>query len=168
MTTRYAANTEVSVERSRAELDAILARYGATQRMVGSDDIAGQAFVLFSMAGRQVRLEMTLPALDQFLNPSRQEQPHGWGSWTSERRREWAQKRHEQAQRTKWRALVLVTKAKLELVADGMSSVEREFLADIVLPDGRRVEQVLSPALEQAYLTGNMPPLLPAYGGEDA
>lgn len=165
MTARYAANTEVPVERSKAELDAVLGRYGATQRMIGSDDVQGRAFVLFSMAGRQVRLEMALPMLEPFLKPAAKAQPRGWWQWPDDRRRDWAQKQLEQAQRTKWRAMVLVVKAKLELVTDGMSTVEREFLADIVLPDGRRVEQLLSPVLDEAYRTGTMPPLLPEYSG---
>lgn len=163
--TRYAEGTQVSVEKSKMELDALLSKHGATQRMIGVDEEAGRALVLFSLAGRQVRFEMVLPEFGKFLDPK--DEPRGWGSWDADRQYQWARKHHEQAQRQRWRAILLVTKAKLELIADGMSTVQREFLSDIVLPDGRRVEQLLEPALEQAYLTGSMPPLLPEYSGDE-
>jgi hypothetical protein len=57
-----------------------------------------------------------------------------------------------------------VTKAKLELVAEGLSSIEREFLADVLLPDGRRLGDAIAPELSAAYGTGKMPPLLRALG----
>lgn len=161
---RYAEGTQVSVEKSKMELDTLLGKHGATQRMIGVDEDQGRAIVLFTLDGRQVRFEMRLPSLARYLIPD--SPPRGWDSWTEERQYQWARKQHEQAQRQKWRAILLVTKAKLELVADGMSTVEREFLSDIVLPDGRRVEQLLAPALEQAYLSGEMPPLLPEWSGE--
>lgn len=70
------------------------------------------------------------------------------------------------ANATTWRRLVLVVKAKLDLVADGGSTIEREFLADILLPDGRTVHQALGPQLADSYSNGHMPPLLgPALGG---
>jgi hypothetical protein len=56
--------------------------------------------------------------------------------------------------------MVLLVKAKLELVALGMSSVEREFLADLMLPDGRRVHQAIESDIVASYLTGKLPPLL--------
>lgn len=46
---------------------------------------------------------------------------------------------YEKATRQRWRALALVIKAKLEAVASGITEFEQEFLAHIVLPDGRTV-----------------------------
>lgn len=70
------------------------------------------------------------------------------------------------AERQRWRALVLVTKAKLELVAEGLSTIQREFLADLVLPDGSTVGKALEAPIAKAYQTGSMPRLLPTFGGE--
>ena len=42
---------------------------------------------------------------------------------------------YDQACRQRWRALLLVIKAKLEAVTAGISTIETEFLANIVLPD---------------------------------
>jgi hypothetical protein len=74
--------------------------------------------------------------------------------------------RSEQHRRSRWRALLLVIKAKLEAIDIGILTIEDAFLADTVLPDRRTVAEVMRPQIESAYSTGNMPPLLPYYGNE--
>jgi hypothetical protein len=71
-------------------------------------------------------------------------------------------KRYDQECRQRWRALLLVIKAKLEAVESGIACFEEEFLAHIVLPNGQQVGQWLRPQLAFAYERGNMPPMLPA------
>ena len=63
----------------------------------------------------------------------------------------------EQATRAKWRALVLVLKAKLEAVESKISTFEEEFMPFIVLPDDRTVGQHMKPAIASMYSTGKMP-----------
>jgi hypothetical protein len=70
-----------------------------------------------------------------------------------------------QAQRARWRAIVLIIKAKLEAVRSGVRSIEQEFLDDIVLPDGKTFGQYARPQIEQAYKSGQMPKSLPFLGG---
>jgi hypothetical protein len=70
----------------------------------------------------------------------------------------------EQAVRQRWRALALVIKAKLEAFESGIETFEQAFLANILLPDGQTVGQWMVPQVEQAYLTGTMPGLLPMLG----
>jgi len=161
---RYAANTTVAVENSQVELVRLLKRHGATQHAFVNDSASGRAAVIFAMGGRQMRLELTVPGEDEFLTKEHPK-PRGWYSFSQTRRQDWARAQHQQAERQRWRALILVTKGKLELVAEGLSTIEREFLADILLPDGRRVGDALAPGLAEAYETGNMPPLLPGIGG---
>lgn len=72
--------------------------------------------------------------------------------------------RSEQHRKSRWRALYLVIKAKLEAVDIGILTVEDAFLADTVLPDRRTVSEVMLPQIEDAYRSGSMPPLLPYYG----
>ena len=62
------------------------------------------------------------------------------------------------------RALLLVIKAKLEAVTAGISTIETEFLANIVLPDNTTAGEWMLPQIDRAYCTGEMPPLLPAAG----
>ena len=66
----------------------------------------------------------------------------------------------QQACRQRWRALLLIIRAKLEAVESGITTLESEFLANIVLPDVGTVGQWLAPQLEQANATGSMPPML--------
>lgn len=67
----------------------------------------------------------------------------------------------EQACRQKWRALNLAILAKLEAVESGITTFEEEFLAHLVLPNGRTVGQWAVPSVTKALTDGKMPPLLP-------
>jgi hypothetical protein len=67
----------------------------------------------------------------------------------------------DQALRQRWRAMALIIKAKLEAVEAGIRTLEMEFLADTLLPDGRTVGQWSAPQIERSYQTGQMPPALP-------
>jgi hypothetical protein len=65
-----------------------------------------------------------------------------------------------QEERQRWRALLLVVKAKLEAVESGITSFEEEFLAHVVLPDNQTVGDWLLPQVWAAYEDGGMPKLL--------
>lgn len=57
--TRFASDTSVSVERSKAEIERLLMRYGATQFATGWD--ASQAVLGFHLAKRSIRFVLPLP-----------------------------------------------------------------------------------------------------------
>jgi hypothetical protein len=148
--TRYAEKTEVGADRSRAEIERILQRYGAESFAYGWE--GRRAMIGFRMNDRMLRFVVPLPDRDdpEFLHT-----PTGRQRTESSRR-----EAYEQACRQRWRALALVIKAKLEAVECGITSFEEEFLAQIMLPDGQTVGQFMLPQVEQVYLTGEMPPLL--------
>lgn len=149
MSDRYAAKTEVPADKSRAEIERTLQRYGADQFMYGWD---GQiALVGFRLAGRMIRLRVALPQPSEFTLDGR-------GARRSPTSRQAA---YEQAVRQRWRALALIIKAKLEAVAAGITTVEAEFLAATLLPDGRTAGEWLEPQIAHAYQTGAMPHALP-------
>jgi hypothetical protein len=151
----YAARTTVTPEKSRAELERILSRYGANAFGYGYED--GRAVVTFRAHGRIVRFVVVVPPIEEFRYTS-------GALWdASARSRSGAQQREAQAQaeRQRWRALVLVVKAKLEAVEAGITSFEEEFLAHILLPDATTVGDWIGPQLEAVYDTGQMPSLLP-------
>lgn len=167
---RFADGTKVPVEKTKMELDALLAKHGAQQRSIAQDDVQNRAVVMFKMAGRMARLELRVPLheLPNPLKPDYQQKekcPQGWSGWTRQRREAWVKDKAAQRERESWRRLLLLVKAKLEIVAEGASSFEREFLCDILLPDGQTVHEALAPQLVAAYETGDMPPLLPPAGG---
>lgn len=159
----YAEGTSVPVERSRAEIESTLRRYGADSFLSGWQD--RKAMVQFRAHGRFIRFVMTMPDPGEERFTRRQTKY----SWV-DRGTEEARRLHEQACRTCWRALCLVIKAKLEAVASGITTFEAEFLAHVVLPTGETVGSWLSPQLDEAYATGAMPaflPMLPAPGETD-
>jgi len=106
------------------------------------------------MASRQIKfiLELPDPQLREFTHTpargNRRTESAVYEAW-------------EQACRQRWRALALVIKAKMEAVECGISVFEDEFMANIVLPGGQTVSEFMTPQIEQAYLTGRMPALLP-------
>lgn len=151
----YAANTEVPADRSRAEIERTLQRYGADQFMYGWSEDA--AVVQFRMNERVVKFLLPMPDRD---DPEFRMTPAG----KRERTPEQQQKEWERATRSRWRALALVVKAKLEAVESGITEFDDEFLAHIILPDGSTAGQWLRPQLDEAYRSGRMPSALPALG----
>ena len=151
---RYAESTTVPADRSRAEIERILHRYGADDFLYGTS--RAMAGIRFSMNGRQIKFVLPLPDRD---SPEFTRTPGG----KRERSEEQAYKAWEQAIRQRWRALALVIKAKLEAVETGVTTFEQEFLAHTVLPDGQTVGEWTEPQIDEAYRTGRMPKLLKAF-----
>lgn len=152
---RYAANTDVSSDASRAEIERILRRYGADSFIYGWD--RNTAVVGFRAHDRQVKFLLPLPDRndEEFTcTPAR-----GYARSDAA-----ADKAYEQAVKQRWRALALVIKAKLEAVEAEISEFEEEFMAHIVLPNGQTVGEFMRPQIEEAYETGTMPNMLPALG----
>lgn len=143
---RYAATTRVPVLQTRNEIEKTLERYGADAFAYGSD--GARDTIAFRMGGRQIRIGMTMPDRDdrQFTHS-----PSGVRSADA------AQTVWEQARRQRWRALLLVIKAKLEAISSGITTLEDEFLANTILPDGQTVAQWLREDLALAYSEGGMP-----------
>ena len=144
--TRYASQTTVSQEKSRAEIETTLRRYGASSFLYASNPES--AVVGFIIGGRQVRFILPMPDPQD-----RAFTHHSRGVRTASA----AYEQWEQAGRQRWRALALVIKAKLEAVSAGITTVEDEFLAHTVLPDGSTVGQWAKPQLAVAYEQGRMP-----------
>lgn len=153
MAGKFASQTSVSSEQSKAEIERTLQRYGADQFMYGWQ--ADAAVVGFRMNGRMIRFHLPLPRRDDPAFTTYRQGRSEYLRVESESSKRW-----EQATRQKWRALALVVKAKLEAVESGITTFEDEFLAHIVLPDGRRFGDWAKPQVEAAYLNGAMPTLL--------
>jgi hypothetical protein len=149
---RYAETTAVPADKSRAEIERTLERYGATAFAYAWQ---GQnASIMFEADGRRVRFLLPLPdreAAEFTRTPGR-----GVPRSPEAAREAWSQ-----ACRQRWRALALVIKAKLEAVEAGITEFQDEFLAHIVLPDGRTVGDHARPGIAIAYESGTLPPLLP-------
>lgn len=65
----------------------------------------------------------------------------------------------EQACRSRYRALNLCIKAKLEAVEQGITTFEAEFLAHFVMPNNQTLGEAIIPQLEDACVRGKLPAL---------
>lgn len=146
----YAANISVSTEASRMEIERTLRRYKADAFAYGMEGV--QASIMFRMAGRQVRFRLIMPDREDPAFTT-----YTQGRSVFRRAETEIDKRWEQACRQKWRALALVIKAKLEAVSAGITTVEDEFLAHTMLPDGTTVGDWAKPEIDRVYLEGKMP-----------
>lgn len=148
----YAKDTSVSVEKTEGEIKSIIRRYGATA--FASMEGSGMAVIAFQMQERRITFKLPLPdPADpefQFTPSKRQERSKAQqlAAW-------------EQACRSRWRALFLCIKAKLESVEAGIETFEDAFMAHIQMPDGLTFGEHARPAIAHAYEHGDMPPLLP-------
>lgn len=157
---KYAVQTEVSTERSLAEIKSTVSRYGATKFMYFEEDV--RAAVAFEISQRRVRFVLPLPdrKADEFVYARVNQHDSG-------RKLRDVGAQHdawEQACRQRWRALALAIKAKLEAIESGIASFEQEFLAYIMLPDGQTVGDFVAPQIDESYRTGGMPKMLPGIG----
>ena len=154
---RYAANTSVSVAKSKGEIEDLLQRYGASQFVSGWD--GDTAVVGFVFNGRHIRFDIALPSrTDKEFTRTET----GRTRSTNQAHAAW-----EQANRARWRALLLVIKAKLEAVECGISTIELEFMAWTVVPGtNRTIAEFIEPQMAKAIETGRPPQLLLGPGNE--
>lgn len=155
---KYAEGTSVEVTKSKADIERLVTNHGATGFMTAWDGSAEhpQSLVVFRLNGRMLKYVVKLPAERGYRRD-----PRG-----RPRKPAQVQSYVEAEHRRRWRALFLIIKAKLELVAasERDDAFDREFLCDIMLPNGQVAGDVLVPQVAASYETGAMPKLLP--GGD--
>jgi uncharacterized UPF0146 family protein len=118
---RYAARTEVPIEKSRIEIERTIKRFGAKNFVVGS--VNGMTHVMFEANGRRVRFsvpDITDPPYSARLS---------------------YESRCEREMQRLWRSLAMTVKAKLDIIESGISTFEAEMLAYTMLADGRTVAE---------------------------
>lgn len=144
--------TTVPVERTRAEIERMLVGYKATKFATLWSETG--TIIVFEMSDRRIRFNLDMPDKKDFeLDPR---------STYKKRSASRTQSVYDQECRRRWRALALVIKAKLEAVETGITTLEQEFLAHIVLPNNATVGEWAAEQLQRSYMTGKMPPLLSA------
>lgn len=143
---KYAAGTSVNIERSREELERILARYGADEFMYAISQ--GTAAIGFKFMGVAYKIDIPMPRKESFEST-----PTGRRSRSDRAVIDaW-----DQSKRQVWRALVLFIKGKLEGIEQGFSTIEKEFLSNIMLPDGSKFGDLATEAVQKAVSSGQMP-----------
>lgn len=133
----YAKGTTVSAERSLAEIKKLVAKHGGTAWKYGEDD--EKIIISFELKTIKIRLEQSMPqtAAKEFAYDER-----------SHRRTPLQSRAAYDAEvRRRWRVLLLRLKVRLEMIAEGVETVEQAFTAYLVGPDNTTVEQSLLPIL---------------------
>lgn len=133
---KYASRTTVSVDKSKAEIEKLLRKYGA-EKFASGWDVAG-ATIGFQLSNRFIRFVLPLKNASSI-------------------------DKSEKLARQSWRALTLVIKAKLEAVASGITHFEDEFMAHIVMPGGKTVSEMVRPEICKAYESGKPLQLMAGY-----
>jgi hypothetical protein len=127
----------VSTDRFRAEIERTLRRFGATGFAYAWSGTT--VTVAFHLGGLTVRAAMPLPSPDA---------PELCRTPTGHRRTErQAKDAYEAECRRRWCSLAAVIKAKLVPVEGNISTIEREFLAPVVLPNGQTIGEWAGPQL---------------------
>ncbi len=135
MQRRFAETTKVPVSQSRGEIEKLLSRHKCQQFGTAMDYLEMKARVQFTAHDRIIRFTVAMPDPKKFRRDVER----------------------EQEDRRIWRSLLLVIKAKLEAVDTGIATFEQEFLANIVMPNGRTVAELILPQIAESYGTGRMP-----------
>lgn len=133
---RFAEGTSVPIEKTRTEIETLVRKHGAES--FASAWERDRFVVIFGMRGRRLRFVVSAPDPKKYRETNK---------WDAENRR-------------RWRALLLILKAKLEVVSSEDADLDAEFMAYIVLPNGESIGQRLLPELEQLLSGAPMPPLL--------
>jgi hypothetical protein len=150
---QYASNTTVSPEKTQNDIRDTLRRYGADK--FGIMEEANKAHVMFEYDSLMIQLTINLPDKKDFSET-------GTGR---QRKTSTINEAYKQAIRQRWRALLLAIKAKLEAIECGISTIEKEFMAFVIMPNGISLGDHLIPELKKIAGTGKMPRLL-SYTGE--
>ncbi len=153
----FAEGTKVSVEKSRAEIESLLRKYGADQFASGWSEASAR--IMFRAKDRHVRFLLPFPSRTD-KNITHKKDRSGYVVQRSDIQKEEA---YQQELRRRWRALALVVKAKLEAVETGITTFEEEFMAHIVMPDGQTVAEHAMPMIAAAYQSGKVQALLPGW-----
>ena len=128
MTRRFAEDTRVPVGQTQGEIKDRLRKAGADQIAVFESD--ERTAIAFRLGFAMYRVTIPIPT---------------------------AAANREQEERRAWRLMGLLIKSKLEAIREGATTVEREFLADMLLYDGQTVSERMGPELQIAHDQGRMP-----------
>lgn len=150
MAGEYAKGTTVSSSKSLDEIKATLIRFGADRNTFTYVEQGNRVGIQFKAQNRVVRMTMLLPDREAFAKDR-----------YNRRRPETAIERDwQQACREYWRTLLLGVKAKLSMIEKGLSTFEREFLADILLPSGETIGETVIPEIDEALAGKTVPSLV--------
>jgi hypothetical protein len=130
---RFAEGTTVSVESSRGEITGILAKHGV-ERMAWAHEPEGDV-LSFELSGHRFLFRIPVPTAEELRRRDGRNYSYPANvDWDAKVPAEW---------RRRWRANVLLLKAKLEFADGEASTVMRELMPYALLRDGRTLEEAI-------------------------
>jgi hypothetical protein len=151
--TRYAEGTDVPVDKSRFEIEKLLISRGADQRIFGEDEQGAR--VMFRMHGRMYKFDI--------VYPSKSDRSITYDSRGYALSKDRVTARYQKEIQRRWRVLLISLKARFEIIDSEAATVDQEFMAYTMLPDGSTVGDNIESCIEDAYQSGRMPELLPRF-----
>lgn len=133
MSRRYAEGTTVSVDTSRGELSGLLTAHGC-QRMAWATEPDADTLQFF-LGGNGYRFRIARPTVEEVQ--ARWREDHPYAADGQFRNMDW-RKNTDAEWRRRWRAHVLLLKAKLEFVEAGDTTLEQEFMSALLVEGGQR------------------------------
>ncbi len=146
----YAERTEVSEERSRQQIEAMVSQIEGVDRFAYMKE-SNKAVIMFRHNQRVIRWLVNLPDRN---SPEIKYKRGGYTRSDTEQ-----MKRYKQSCRSLWRSLFLIIKAKLEAIERGIVSFEDEFLPYTSLPDGSTVGEWANQNIQKMIEAGTAPKL---------
>ena len=135
---RYAEGTTVSVNASQGEIAGILMAHGVKKQGWMSSPDGDE--LMFELGGHSFRFQIFKPTMTEIrvLYPNaRDERAKLDGEW-----------------RRRWRANVLLLKAKLEFIDSGDTTLERELLPYMLTASGQTVGDLVTAGKLQMFESG--------------
>lgn len=152
---KFAEGTTVAVEKTRAEIETLARKHGATEFSSGWHE--GEAGLSFVIQRRRVKFVVPMPNGTEkaIADRARRLSRRNWGAPEAGKLKEVI----AEEERRRWRCMLLAIKSKLVNVEEGVFTFEEEFLAHIVTDTGETVFE----RLRQGGDAGGR--LLPPIGG---
>lgn len=142
----YAHGTTVTAQQTQAEIMGLLAARGVNK--IATMNEPSRFALAFEFDGVPYRISLPLPEPDEPRFTTYKQ-----GASTYSRSEGSAKQLFEKELNRKWRAFGMVIKAKLVAVEEGISSMEAEFIGNVVLASGRTLSETHAselPALAKA------------------
>lgn len=145
----YAKDTQITIEKSRQEIENTLKRYGCQEFVYGWG--LNGASIGFKYKGLTVCIKVPYPTPAEVAKTDSGKM----------RNRGWIMQAQERLFKQRYRILAKEIHLKLEAVEAGTKLAEEAFLSDIVLPAGGTIGDKILPVIQNVLETGKIPSLLP-------
>ena len=141
----YAKRTTVTAQKTAGDILTLLRGRGVTKTAMYEDERSAQ--IAFEMDGAAFRIALPLP------DPNQKDfHYHSRGVRTQTE----SLRLYDAELNRRWRALFMVIKAKIVAVEEGISTMQAEFVGNVVLGDGRTVSETYAPQLGQLSALGQI------------